>query len=378
MRLIFLLVVLWLAGCSEKSKTKEDRGYVLQGQLTQFKDSTMLLLDNLAHDKTIDSVLIINNRFTLIGKVNEPGRYVLKTKFDPDAPEAFKYLFLWIDNSNIKIHGDFENFKYAKVEGSKLHELAWEFASKRMDLDKRRAQIVDSLRSNMGNTEKLRAEMHRNDSISTAMTMQFIRTKPNNRISLEQLTFVNNRFSKEELDKIYNALDTELRQSPNGIALKNYISIDKILEKGDRIVSLTGEDLEGQSVELTQIVKKNKYTILDFWAAGCGPCRWQSKQYAELYEKYREKGLEIVSFSLDKNKKVWEAASKEDNITWVNMSDLKGQTGKAPLTYGVRGIPNSFLIDKNGIIVAELLGFDKNKAPFTKELTAFFKNSALD
>ncbi|TMU56519.1 TlpA disulfide reductase family protein [Flagellimonas algicola] len=372
MRFVFLLLALLALGCSNKTKIKIDPGYEIHGQLTQFKDSTMLLLDDLVLAKTIDSTLVINNAFSLSGKVDEPGRYVLKTKYDPANPDSFKYLFFWIDNSEITIKGNYEDFRYAKVEGSKLHQLAWEFSSARADLDKKREKIVDSLRSNVGDRDELRRQMHEIDSITTAMSIQFVSQKPNNLISLELLTFVNNKFSKSELKKIYDGLDEELKQSTNGLALINYISIDKIVEEGDKMVSMTGENLKGETVDLSQVIPQNEYTILDFWAAGCGPCRLQSKQYAELYTKYREQGLEIVSFSLDKNRKTWEAASNEDNITWINMSDLKGTTGKAPMTYGVRGIPNSFLIDKNGIVIAEFFGYDKDKAPFSDELTAFF------
>ncbi|WP_420399667.1 redoxin domain-containing protein [Flagellimonas sp.] len=372
MRLVLLLIALLALGCSEKIKTNNESGYVIHGQLAHFKDSTMLLLDELSLSKTIDSALVINNSFTLKGKVEETGRYLLKTKYDPANPDAFKYLFFWIDNSDITIKGDYENFRYAKVEGSKIHELAWEFSSPRADLDKKREKLVDSIQANLGDRDSLRAQIFQIDSITSAMSMEFVRQKPNNLVSLEQLTFINNKFSKDELGKIYDGLDEELKQSTNGLALKNYIAIDKIVEEGDKMVSMSGENLEGERVDLSSIIPQNEYTILDFWAAGCGPCRWQSKQYAELYEKYREKGLEIVSFSLDKNRNHWEGASKEDNITWINMSDLKGITGIAPMSYGIRGIPNSFLIDKNGIIVAEFYGYDKDKLPFADELTAFF------
>ncbi|MEX0360829.1 MAG: DUF4369 domain-containing protein, partial [Allomuricauda sp.] len=197
MRLVFLLIVLLTLGCSEKIKIDDESGYVINGQLARFKDSTMLLLDDLSLSKTIDSVLVVNNSFTLKGKVEETGRYLLKTKYDSANPDAFKYLFFWIDNSDITIKGDYENFRYSKVEGSKIHELAWEFSSPRADLDKRREKLVDSIQANLGDRDSLRAQIFQIDSITSAMSMEFVRQKPNNLVSLEQLTFINNKFSKD-------------------------------------------------------------------------------------------------------------------------------------------------------------------------------------
>ena len=70
-------------------------------------------------------------------------------------------------------------------------------------------------------------------------------------------------------------------------------------------------------------------------------------------------------------------ASEKDNISWINISDLKGSHGETPMTYGVKGIPSSFLIDNKGVIVAEFIGFDNENAPFTKELTGFFETETL-
>jgi thiol-disulfide isomerase/thioredoxin len=373
MKPILLCIAILIMGCAEKSVTKAEEGYVIQGKLTNIKDSTLLLLHDLNTAKNIDSTFVVGNTFTLKGKVDEPRHYVLQTKFDPDNPSGFTYLFFWINNSNIQIKGDFEDFQYATVSGSKLHELAQKLSLGQMDLEKRRKTIVDSIQSGKGDRESLIAEMHQIDSTRNAWTMQFIRAEPNNRVSLNQLTYLKDQFSKQDLDQIYASLDEELKQSTDGITLKNYLSIDKVLEKGDAISSVVGENLDGQKVDLSEVIKNNEYTILDFWAAGCGPCRMQSKQYVELYEKYKDKGLEIVSFSLDKNRTYWENASEEDQIVWVNISDLKGPNGKIPMSYGVKGIPNSFLIDKNGVIVDELLGFDTDKAPFTEMLTTLFE-----
>ncbi|WP_299212516.1 TlpA disulfide reductase family protein [uncultured Aquimarina sp.] len=206
--------------------------------------------------------------------------------------------------------------------------------------------------------------------------ISFIKENPNNYVSLSRVGYLTDKFSKEELSAIYNALDQNLKETEDGEAIKQFMNIDKIIEKGDQIADLKGETLSGETKSLATIVKQNKYTILDFWAAGCGPCRMQSKQYRELHKTYKEKGLVIVSFSLDKNREHWEKASEEDSISWVNISDLRGNDGIAPMTYGIRGIPNSFLINQEWKIVSEFNGFNPNQAPFQNELEEFFEEKS--
>ncbi len=376
MKRILILLICIAFACKPKTKDEITHKYTIEGKLTNIKDSTMLLLNSSKLNKVIDSTYIINGKFKFTGNVTQPEQFMLTTKFDPKNPNFFKYVFFWLENTKLNLEGDFNNFKYAKINGSELNKIAYKLLIKKRDFYDKRDSLVNILRSGTQSKE-LSKQLRAIDSITNNIDLEFIRTKPNNRVALFYLTFLKDKFSKEELSSIYNALDEDLKQCDDGKSINTYLAIDKILEEGDYIKDIVGNDLQNQSKTLASIVKQNKYTILDFWAAGCGPCRMQSKQYAELYKKYHSKGLEIVSFSLDKNRENWETASKEDSITWINISDLKGNNAKAPMTYGIKGIPNSFLINQEGKIIAELFGFDSEKLPFEEELSDFFdKNNS--
>ncbi len=374
-RILILLTCIFLA-CNQKAE-QNDAGYFIKGEVTNFKDSTMLYLHNLKLDKEVDSTYLVKGEFSFKGFIEEPQRFILKTKFDPKNLDSFKYTFFWLENTKLNLKADFEDFQYANLSGSRLNDIDRAQILKKSVLNKQRDSIVTLLRSGKSN-KTLSKRIKQIDSINKTIDFQFIRSTPNNHVALETLIFLKEEFPKEELNKIYNALDENLKQSDNGKSIKTYLSIDNILEKGDYILDIEGKNLQGHNKTLASIVKHNKYTILDFWAAGCGPCRMQSKQYAKLYKKYHSKGLEIVSFSLDKSQKNWEAASKKDNISWINISDLKGNMAKTPMTYGVRGIPNSFLIDQKGKIVAEFNGYNSKKLPFEKELELFFNKEEVN
>ena len=111
---------------------------------------------------------------------------------------------------------------------------------------------------------------------------------------------------------------------------------------------------EGKLITLESL--RGKYVLIDFWASWCGPCRKENPNVVKLYNQYKDKGFDVYSVSLDKNKSSWIAAIKKDNLTWPShVSDLKGWGSKATGLYGFRGIPYTVLIDKEGKIIATRL-----------------------
>ncbi len=92
--------------------------------------------------------------------------------------------------------------------------------------------------------------------------------------------------------------------------------------------------------------------MVDFWASWCGPCRVESPKLVEAYNLYKDKGLAILSVSLDKNDKSWRKAIENDNLNWNHVSNLKRWEDPIAALYGVTSIPQLFLLDENGQVVA--------------------------
>lgn len=109
---------------------------------------------------------------------------------------------------------------------------------------------------------------------------------------------------------------------------------------------------KGEQLSLSSI--KKRLVIIDFWASWCGPCRKENPNLISLYEKWRDKGLEIISVSVDKpeEKDKWLKAIGEDKLTWLQVLDENGTAAKE---YGVASVPKTFLVDENGKIVAKNL-----------------------
>lgn len=133
--------------------------------------------------------------------------------------------------------------------------------------------------------------------------------------------------------------------------LKSSIEGWKRQMPGTMFTDLTLNDTQGKARKLSEFVGKGKYVLIDFWASWCGPCRREMPNVKALYEKYKNKGFDIVGLSLDNDSKAWKTAIEKMGINWNHLSDLKGWQSTAARTYGVNSIPAMLLVGPDGKIV---------------------------
>lgn len=110
---------------------------------------------------------------------------------------------------------------------------------------------------------------------------------------------------------------------------------------------------DDQPMKLSDL--RGKVVLLDFWASWCGPCRKENPNVVRVYNKYKDKGFDVLGVSLDKNKERWLSAIEKDNLTWNHVSDLKGWQNSVAKDYGISSIPATILLDQNGKIIARNL-----------------------
>lgn len=342
--ILSLILVSCNSGHSEKSKNKVIKSFTLKATVKNLKDSLSVILTKMDtknfYGKRIDTTLSKNGSFKFQEEIDKPSEYQVMI-IDYKA-KVGKGLFLWLENGDISITGNFDDFENAKVGGSKLTVLSKEYSG-----------ISEKYHSQMQNGEidykDFQKGVHKEQ-------LNFLFKNPNNQVSLSQFLYFTDKIGRDSLKLFYDKLDTNLKKSNDGIALKNSFEINKI-KIGEPFINITAKDLNGNTVNLSDF--RGKVIVLDFWAIWCHYCHEQNQEeFPKLKEKYKNEDFVIISYSIDVDKKDWEKSSKADNIDWVNISNLGGVKDIVVTKYGVEVYPTSFIINKERKVVKKMKGFE--------------------
>lgn len=169
-------------------------------------------------------------------------------------------------------------------------------------------------------------------------------------------------FNTGELNDIYKGMEVYVQQSSFGKSFKALLDKMNSIEVGVKAPVFTQANTEGVDLSLTDFVKGKKLVLVDFWASWCGPCRRENPNVVALYNEYKAKGFDIIGVSLDNKKEAWLQAIAEDKLTWTHVSDLGGWANSVAKLYNVTAVPQTFLLDGRGVIIARnLRGEELNK-----------------
>lgn len=158
-------------------------------------------------------------------------------------------------------------------------------------------------------------------------------------------------------DKVsyFNKLRTSAKNSYFGKKLKAQVlskGLSEPIKLGWLAPDFTSKTPEKKVVSLHEVTKKNKLTLVDFWGSWCVPCRKEIPNLKRVYEDFHAKGFEILAVAFEHKEESWIKALKEENMPWVQVSQIKGRDEEASLLFDVNGVPASLLIDGEGKIVA--------------------------
>jgi thiol-disulfide isomerase/thioredoxin len=182
---------------------------------------------------------------------------------------------------------------------------------------------------------------------------EFIKNHPGSFMSaliLERMLFTRGKNS-EEVKNLFAPLSDEIKNTRVGKNISNKLAELAKTGVGSEAPNFEGPTPDGKVLSLSAV--RGKVTIIDFWASWCKPCRAENPKVVELYNKYHDKGLNIIGVSLDKTAEAWTTAIEEDGLLWYHVSNLKYWQDPIARLYNIRSIPATFVLDSEGKIIAK-------------------------
>jgi peroxiredoxin len=154
------------------------------------------------------------------------------------------------------------------------------------------------------------------------------------------------------IESMFKKLSARVRNMQLGKEFRKFLSDQKDLNPGAKAPVFVQNDTAGNPVNLASF--KGKYVLIDFWASWCGPCRETNPELVKIFDEFKGRNFTILGISLDgvDGKSAWLKAIKDDGLSWPQVSDLKHWENEVAKLYSIRKIPQSFLIDPDGIIIA--------------------------
>lgn len=316
-------------------------------------------------DNIADSTDLQSGQFSFKGKVPAPSRATLVFRPQPQdgKPARMENLSLYLEKGTINVSSS-EGFSTATISGgplnaefNKLGEATKATKAKYAEINKEYMAADEATRKSEA-FQKARMDKYKAISVEEkAAQLAYIKSNPKTIIALDALQSYAGSMPDDvaAVENIYKELAASVQNSTAGKNFEKTITGWKNTAIGATAPEFTQNNTEGTPVRLADF--RGKYVLIDFWASWCGPCRAENPHVVKAYEKYKDKNFTILGVSLDQptGKEAWIKAIADDNLTWTQVSDLKFWENEAARLYGIRGIPQNYLLDPKGKIIAKNL-----------------------
>ena len=361
LKVIMFVFFLFLVGLAHG----EGKKFKINGMASELPEGEMLVIVNRV--ERVDTLVrgpITDGKFVLEGEIEEPCIALLKVAeydggfiflLDTDAPYEMR---LWKDRR--------EEIKGGKLQ-SELNAYMTVVERTNKEMEKVKGEISKaSAAKHFKTANELKGKLTKiRDKAQKELDVLVEKNKDNLFAAYIQ-TLGMGRMDLPTLKACYQQLSEKARQLEPGKQVAARIAALEQVGVGATAPNFTLKTPEDKEIALYDV--KGKLKVIDFWASWCGPCRLENPNMVKLYKEFKDKGLAVVSVSLDEKKDKWLEAIQKDNLTWLHLSDLNGWRSHVVKLYNIDAVPTIFVLDENNRIIAKNLRGEKLRALVSEKL----------
>ncbi len=360
-RLVMALTGLLVIACSKES------GFVIDGTTEGFEDGAKVYIQKLAQNNRlipIDTVEIKKSKFKLNFPFSgAPEINVLTTSETKDR------VLLIEENEVITIKLFKDSLSSSVISGGKENSLFYNYIQSSKEQNAKKSELGQKLTTSRRESDgimvqEITSQLKDLDISTKKQKQDIVKNNPNSIVSIIVLSDLINGKALDisQTENYFEKISSDVKATPMGKSIGQYIAQQKsqriaakLADVGNKAPEFKAPTPEGEELALSETL--GKYTIIDFWASWCRPCRIENPNVVRVYNKYHDQGLNIVSVSLDRkgHDNRWRKAIVDDQMDWYHVSNLQFWQDPIAKDYGVRSIPATFLLDENGVIIAKNL-----------------------
>ena len=334
---------LMLAACQSNS-------YKINGECESANDGdTIFITSDFSSGEPFAHGIVKDGKFSVEGIIDTPTLCIAYAKNGPNTT-------FFIEPGTVKVAIS-DNLSKDKVGGTPMNE-NWQIVMDSTVIIGSEIERAGQLLYNSPNdisSEERTATVARIEKLQgrfAKFIKRYAEENISNHFGVFMLIYYQDVFAPEDLLSLIGRLPDELRKNDDIQKLLAEVKQKTVVGVGGTLPDFTMNDIDGHPVKLREEIAKNSITLIDFWASWCGPCRAEMPHVVDLYDECKAKGFNVIGISLDEDKDKWASAVKSLGMKWLQLSDLNGWHNQIAVAMGVRSIPHTVIVDKNGKILA--------------------------